>query len=464
MQGKVTADRLNVRSRPDLKGAKIGLLTQNEIVEILGKKNNWVEIKYNGGSAFISGDYIETLEKVISVKGKIKAATLNVRNQPGPEATVIGSLVRNTIVDVVTQHDDWLEIEFNDSLAFIHRDYVELMEGGLPTGQAEQSDKGKISTDVLNVRAQPNLNSEIAGSLARDAVVNLISKIGNWYEIRFNGSPAYIHADYVQIVSDGEIGAGIPTETPIVSPDREEEQKEPGEIDLAPEKKLPVSGTSDQQKVARTWNQFGNWIEQLSSEYQIDPGSAVAVLCVESSGKGFEKNNKDRMIIRFENHKFWTYWGKDNSETFHKYFKYGEKKSGKMQVWLGHYWRKDEKIEWQSFHGNQVKEWQVLDFARTLDDTAALYSISMGAPQIMGFHHHRIGYPTVQEMFEKFNSDIRYHIKGLFDFLDKAMINALRKSDFVTFAGYYNGTGQKEKYGEWIQNHYDAFKKLNREA
>ncbi len=63
-------------------------------------------------------------------------------------------------------------------------------------------------------------------------------------------------------------------------------------------------------------------------------------------------------------------------------------------------------------------------------------------------------------MFEKFNSDIRFHIKGLFDFFNKPMINALRKLDFVTFAGYYNGSGQKEKYGERIQNHYDAFKKI----
>lgn len=452
MQGKVTADKLNVRSRPDLKSSKLGLLSQNEIVDILGQKGNWIEIQYNGGSGFVSGDYIESLEIVKSMKGKIKPAVLNIRNQPSTNGEVVGSFVRNTIVDILAQHNEWLEIEFNDSIAFIHRDYVELVEGGQP-------ERGKVTADLLNVRSQPNLTSNVAGSLVRDAVVNLISKIGNWYEIRFNGSPGYIHGDYIQTVSDEEIDTITPDVT-VVSPDREEEEKEPEETDLVPKNKFPVSGTNEQKKVARTWNQFGNWIETLSKEYQIDPGSAIAVLCVESSGKGFEKNNNDRMIIRFENHKFWTYWGKENTEVFNKHFKYGKKEGGKMKVWLDHFWRKNEKDEWQSFHGNQVKEWQVLDFARSLDDSAALNSISMGAPQIMGFHHSRIGYPTVQEMFEKFNSDIRYHIKGLFDFLDKAMINALKKNNFTAFAGYYNGSGQKEKYGKWIQNHYDAFKKL----
>ena len=61
-------------------------------------------------------------------------------------------------------------------------------------------------------------------------------------------------------------------------------------------------------------------------------------------------------------------------------------------------------------------------------------------------------------MFEKFSSNIQYHIKGLFAFFDTRMIKALQKLDFESFAGYYNGSGQKEKYGKWIKEHYDAFK------
>lgn len=462
MQGKVIVDKLNVRNRPELKGKKIGLLSRDEIVDILAKKDNWIEIKYNGGSAFVSGDYIESMESFSAMKGRVKADLLNVREQPDLTGVVIGSLVRGTLVDILAWHDEWLEIEFNDSLAFIHRDYVELLEASLDAGTALASARGKITADVLNVRKQPKPGGDLVGNLNRDTVVNLISKIGNWYEIMFNGASAYIHADYVEPASDllDETNESTPGATPIPSPGREEEPQEPADVKLIPSQKLKVSGSSTDKKVARTWNQFGNLLTTLSDRSQIDPVCACAVLCVESSGKGFEKNNKNRMIIRFENHKFWSYWGKDNTDVFHKHFKYGQKKSGKVQVWLGHYWRKNEKDEWQSFHGNQAKEWEVLEFARSLDDTAALNSISMGAPQIMGFHYQRIGYSTVQEMFEKFNSDIRFQIQGLFDFFDNRMTGALRKLDFVTFAGSYNGSGQKEKYGKWIQDHYDAFKKL----
>jgi len=41
------------------------------------------------------------------------------------------------------------------------------------------------------------------------------------------------------------------------------------------------------------------------------------------------------------------------------------------------------------------------------------------------------------------------------------MLDALRNKDFASFAGLYNGSGQKEKYGGWIQEYYEAFKAIN---
>ena len=92
-------------------------------------------------------------------------------------------------------------------------------------------------------------------------------------------------------------------------------------------------------------------------------------------------------------------------------------------------------------------------------------SISMGAPQIMGFNFAGIGYESVGEMFNAFESDIRYHILGLFDFLKGSgttspMIFALQRKRFEDFAARYNGRGQAAKYGEWIENAFETFRKL----
>jgi uncharacterized protein YgiM (DUF1202 family) len=447
MRGKVTATRLNVRDQPNSDSQKLGVLAQNAIVDILGKNDDWCEINYAGRPAFISNRFVQTLGTNSLLKAKVSANTLNVRNQPAASGTIIGSVRRGTVLDVLSDHDDWLEIRFNQSPAYVSAKYVAMMD-------ASASTTGSVIAANLNVRDQPNSAGKIVGTLGIGSQVTIRGQSGGWYEIVFNGISAYVSAKYVTTVlsDDGAlpIAANAAESPPAPSLDEIES------IPLAPDDKLDVYGDSKSQKVASTWNKYGRLLTTLGEQFQIEPACAIAVLCVESSGDGFRQDNDGRMIIRFENHKFWSFWGKDNADEFNQYFKLNLAD----KPWLGHKWRPSPNEDWQSFHGNQLREWQVLEFARRLDDTAALKSISMGAPQIMGFNYAQLDYPNVQAMFEKFSSDMRYQILGLFKFLSPGMINALRNLDFTTFAGYYNGSGQKQQYGQWIEDHYQAFKNL----
>ena len=216
--------------------------------------------------------------------------------------------------------------------------------------------------------------------------------------------------------------------------------------------------TSQQKTAVRTWNRQGGLISTLSDVTDIDTSAAVAVLCVESRGRGFGSDG--RMIIRFENHVFWRLWGKHNPDLFKAHFRYSSQKA-----WQNHEFRENPRGRWMGFHGNQNLEWQVFYYARKLNEPAAMRSISMGGPQIMGFNHSRIGYDSAGEMFDAFQSDIRYHILGLFDFIKGSgttspMIEALQRNNFESFASYYNGPGQAAQYGHLIANHFENFNDL----
>jgi hypothetical protein len=215
---------------------------------------------------------------------------------------------------------------------------------------------------------------------------------------------------------------------------------------------LSVSGT---KAVAKAWNSYGNLLGVLSSDLGIDPAVACAVLAVESAGEGFWEG---KMVIRFENHIFYR-WGKIYRAVFDAHFKMNA-----SEKWKDHFWRPDDG-EWRALHtktSGQSEEYAVLEFARTLDDTAALNSISMGAPQIMGFNSPKIGFANVQEMFEVFSEGERSHVLGLFDFIrsDHRMVGSLRKGDWTSFAGIYNGSGQKDYYGGKIGENVTLGKSL----
>ena len=196
----------------------------------------------------------------------------------------------------------------------------------------------------------------------------------------------------------------------------------------------------------------------LSEELDIDPAVAVAVLTIESGGRGMGPDG--RMIIRFENHIFYTYWGKSCPETFWQHFFFDSDRT-----WQGHLWRPSPDEDWREFHGNQDAEWQVLEFACSLDDTAAKQSISMGAPQIMGFNHGMLGRASVQQMFDEFSQDEGAQIRGFFDFVragssDSPRVRALQQQDFYAFAQLYNGTGQAGEYEGLMRGVFDAFRRL----
>jgi len=97
-----------------------------------------------------------------------------------------------------------------------------------------------------------------------------------------------------------------------------------------------------------------------------------------------------------------------------------------------------------------------------IDETAALKSISMGAPQVMGFNYKFIGYKSPQEMFSKFKLDIRFHLFALFDFCKykPERIRYLQKRDFYNFSVEYNGTAAPKNYERRLLKYYHILKDI----
>jgi len=230
-------------------------------------------------------------------------------------------------------------------------------------------------------------------------------------------------------------------------------------VNPPPTKKLKTTGKANyrQRLIRRIWNNYGGLLEGLSKMLEIEPAVAAAVLCVESKGKGFARDG--RMIIRFENHIFWKYWGKSHPSFFFSHFRFDSHKA-----WRGHKFRGSLKNGWTTFHQKgQAGEWEVFEFARSKHQRFSMYSISMGMPQIMGFNHKKIGYESVTHMFNSFAQSERNQIIGLFDFIggiNSNMGGALRKKEFLTFAKQYNGPGKAKVYANRIKIYYELIKDI----
>ncbi len=309
------------------------------------------------------------------------------------------------------------------------------------------------TTVDLNLRAGPGTQFAVLTVLPPQTSVEVLSEQGDWLKVTAAGRPGFVHRSFVRLGSQGtddgllrpRPDGGTPPAGPLAPPSAQAIH-------------LPANATSADRQAANIWNKYGGLLAELSARLRIDPGAAVAVLAIESGGRGFAADG--RMIIRFENHLFFRQWGKNNVDVFNKHFSFNPAKN-----WIDHRWRQFTNQPFAEFHGSQDGEWAAFSFARSLDDTAAKLSISMGGPQIVGFNYAALGYESVHQMYDAFTAGDRQQIIGFFDFVqgpsrDSRRVLALQTGDFTSFASLYNGPGQAAKYGSLMHGVFDTFRRL----
>lgn len=228
---------------------------------------------------------------------------------------------------------------------------------------------------------------------------------------------------------------------------------------LAAQQPIDLRGLKGlERSMANIHNQYGDYLAQKAAELKIDVEDAAAFLKVESGGQGFSQQT-GRMIIRFENHKFYALWGKQHGEQFLQHFQFNPNKH-----WTGHLFRADSKAEFTPVHSSQQQEWTVFEFARGLNENAALQSISMGVAQILGSNYGVVGYSSPKEMFDDMSTSLTGQVDGLFRFIARVkkgvIIKALQQKDYTTAARYYNGKGKEAAYGEALSSASDAYVRI----
>ena len=171
---------LNVRSGPGTDHSIIGGLAPGTGVSISGKEGKWYKINYNGSTAYVHGDYINTggssssAEESVGESGIVQVSTrLNVRS--GPWGDIVGKLYGGASVNIISKSGDWYKISYNGKTAYVHSNYV--TRGG--------STAGSSSSAAQNDNSSSNNNSS-SGSASASNIVNCAERyIGS---TRFRGA------------------------------------------------------------------------------------------------------------------------------------------------------------------------------------------------------------------------------------------------------------------------------------
>ena len=202
-----TTENLNVRNYPDVSGILLGTLTKGTIIEVVSEDSKgWLKIKYEHGYGYVNGSYVQKDDsqtpettKQIAYVYNLDGGTLNVRPQPNTSQSAIGKLSEGEAVTIVGESGNWYEIEYNNSIAYVSKDYITFTPITPETPEITKQIAYVYNLDggTLNVRPQPNTNQAAIGKLAEGEAVTIVGESGNWYEIEYNNSTGYVSKDYI---------------------------------------------------------------------------------------------------------------------------------------------------------------------------------------------------------------------------------------------------------------------------
>ena len=192
-------DNLNIRSGPSKDAEIVGQALPAERYEVLSEADGWVEIN----SGYISADYCEVKYALnegrkLDLKAQAinqydnlvifkKSGYMNVRSTPENKGddNVIGKLTSKAAGDIIETLDGWYKIKSGTVTGYIAADPELIATGQEAKDLAMQNatQMAIITTDVLNVRVEPNSDSKIWTQIVKDERYPVVDQQDGWVQI-----------------------------------------------------------------------------------------------------------------------------------------------------------------------------------------------------------------------------------------------------------------------------------------
>lgn len=122
-------DDLNVRAQNNVTAAVLGGIPMGESMqETCYTDDGWIQISYNGATAYVSGNYVSSTKPVIvkAMSGDMYAvAQVNVRDAYSTDSKVLGVLSAGEAVSTTGYTDNnWIEVKYGGQTGYVYADYL----------------------------------------------------------------------------------------------------------------------------------------------------------------------------------------------------------------------------------------------------------------------------------------------------------------------------------------------------
>lgn len=193
-------ENLNLRVNPSIEDDNIILtMKKGSTINIISNDGEWSKVKYGNKEGYALSKYITefTVNAKTDVvkKVKVNAYALNIRAGASTKYKIIGTLKKDTVLEVYGFNSSWAKIKYNGKDGYVSTKYLDnIVEESNNSNQKMEV----VNTSSLNIRKGPGNNYSIKGRLSKGAQIEVISIINGWAKFTYKNSDAYVSSKYLK--------------------------------------------------------------------------------------------------------------------------------------------------------------------------------------------------------------------------------------------------------------------------
>ena len=128
--GFVTASSLRLRAEANSNSTILDTAPQNDCVVVISKTGKWYKVNYNLQEGCMHEDYlsVSSIENAELGYGKITGNAVNLRTGPSTSYSIAAVSAKGEKCYIIGLNSGWYKVIYNDRLAYIRSDYVDLTE------------------------------------------------------------------------------------------------------------------------------------------------------------------------------------------------------------------------------------------------------------------------------------------------------------------------------------------------
>lgn len=182
----------NIRKEADQASEKVGVLYKDCGGEIIGKTNDWTQIKSGDVTGWIKNEYLyfgDEAEAVAKDVGLLtafsKTETLRIRKEASMNAGILGLLANGEAVEAIAEEGDWVKVSYEGTTGYVSAEYVkvtfdidkaESMESILAKQQAER-ERAAAAAASASAAASATVNAQKEAVMASASELDILAAL-----------------------------------------------------------------------------------------------------------------------------------------------------------------------------------------------------------------------------------------------------------------------------------------------